>query len=328
MEKTIPNPDLIRYLLSSYYTNDIDHQEKDLVSSHWEHYSGLFDVKIDKNGYLISLSGQAFGSLKWGNLGHKILDQATILSHLLHLPHRKNLLRLRTIAAKVCDAMGLDLTFDAFRQVCSLELMQRNLPDDMRHKQMHIIMIGDGYGVLSALFKSIFPNSTVVMVDIGKTLLFQAYYCQKAHSECVHEFVTKVNDIDDVDFVYCPTEKFALLEKSKFDIVVSITSMQEMNVFTIARYFDFLRKCLRSNNLFYCCNRESKALVGGEVSEFLNYPWNNGDQYLVDEYCPWHQYFFSLSLAEKGPRLVGVRVPFVNFYDGRHLHRLAVMDTD
>ena len=262
------------------------------------------------------------------NLGFTLQNlRDPVLSHLIHLPNRKELLRLFAVAARVCRAMGLDPTLDVFRQVCTLEVLQRHLPNEMRHKRMHVLMIGDGYGVLSALFKSVFPNSTVVMIDIGKTLLFQAYHCQKAHPEHEHALAASVSDLKRVDFVYCPAEDLVSLERFKFDMAMNIASMQEMNVSTIARYFAFLRKYLHPTNLFYCCNRESKTLVGGEVSEFLRYPWQDDDRYLLDEYCPWHQYFFSRSRAKNGLYFYGARVPFVNFYDGKIMHRLAVLAT-
>lgn len=331
MQSAIPNQDLIQHLIETYYRDDTDPQERkdrEFISSHWRHYGDLLKVQVDAEDNLISLRGVAFGACQWSGPSNQLLDQICILSHLVHLPHRRRLLELKVISVKVCDAMGLDPTLDVLRQVCSLALLERNLPDDMRSKRMHVLMIGDGYGVLSALFKAVFPDSTIVMVDIGRVLLFQAYYCQKAHPSCVHELASEIADLDDIDFVYCPTEHLATLEGFKFDVAVNIASMQEMNAFTVARYFAFLRKCLQPSNLFYCCNRESKTLVGGEVSEFPKYPWQDDDRFLVDGYCLWHRYFFSRGRAKNGPYLFGIRIPFVNYYDGSTRHRLAVLATD
>ena len=327
MQATLPNEDLIRYLIEKYYRSAINPEESEFVSSHWKHYGDLFDIKVDAEGSLVSISGIGFGTGKWNSLGHRFLDQACVLTHLIHLSHKWGILRLRANAAKVCKLMGLSPTLDVFRQVYSLELLNRYIPDEMHNKRMHVLMIGDGYGVLSALFKSIYPNTTITLVDIGKTLLFQAYYCQKAYPECTHQLVDMAADSDGVDFVYCPTEHLEQLERFKYDIAVNIVSMQEMNISTIARYFAFLRKCLQPNNLFYCCNRESKRLVGGEVSEFFNYPWQSGDRYLVDDVCPWTSYFFSWGRAEYGPRVFGIKIPIASFYDGKIVHRLASLAT-
>jgi hypothetical protein len=322
---TIPNRGLIRYLIDNYYQGGGNSQETDFVSSHWKYYSGLFNVELDSKGSLVALSGTGFGTYKSTSLIHRILDQLCMFSHLLHLPHRKEIIRLLIITAKICNTMGFDLTFDVFRQVCSVELIKRKLPRDMIPKRMYVLMIGDGYGILSALFKSIFPNSTLVMIDIGKTLLFQAHYCQKAHPNCVHKLASRVTDLDSADFIYCPVEHLEKIARFEFDGAVNIASMQEMDIVTIAQYFDFFRQNFYVNNFFYCCNRESKTLKGGEVSKFMEYPWQDGDRYVIDGYCPWHKYFFSPKRSKNGLRLFGIRVPFVNYYDGKHMHRLAVL---
>lgn len=211
-----PNQGLIRYLIENYYQRGINAQENNFTSSHWKYYSRLFNVELDHEGNIINLSGIGLGNCKWPSLIDRILDQLCMFSHLIHLPHRKEIVLLSIIAARICRAMGLDLTFDVFRQVCSMELIKSKLPEDMISKRMHVLMIGDGYGVLSALFKSIFPNSTLVMVDIGKTLLFQSYYCQKVYANCVHELANSVADLDSVDFVYCPIEHLEILARFKF----------------------------------------------------------------------------------------------------------------
>ena len=219
--------------------------------------------------------------------------------------------------------MGLDPTFDVFRQVCSLAALKRHLSPEMRRGLLSTLTIGDGYSVLSSMVKSIFTDSVLVLVDIRRTPLFQGYYCQKTHPGLANEYVPDVSGLNDVNFVYCPTEQSGSLEKFNFDIAVNIASMQEMNSSTTVMYFAFLQKCLRPDNLFYCCNRESKTLMGGEVFEFLGYPWEADDSYFVDGYRPWLRYFFGRSFANNGPRLFEFRVPVVNYYDGEVRHRLA-----
>ncbi len=167
-----------------------------------------------------------------------------------------------------------------------------------------------------------------MFVDIGQTLLFQLVHCQKAHPKKKHVLVGAGGDSARADFLYCPSDQLHLLDSLDFDIAVNVASMQEMAPATVAAYFTFLRQRLRRANLFYCCNRESKRLAGGELSEFARYPWRPDDRIVVDGPCPWHEYFFTLGRASRGPSVMGVRVPFVAYYDGRHLHRLAVLQTE
>ena len=225
--------------------------------------------------------------------------------------------------------MGLDPTFDAFRQMCSAALIKEHWTQPDESRRLSIIIVGDGLGVLSGFVKKLYPESTIVLVDIGKTLLFQAFHLHKAYPGCHHLLAGNDGSDDSVDFLYCPSERMnELNEEWRFDIAVNVASMQEMAVETVAHYFTYLRSHMRQRNLFYCCNREKKILPGGEVLEFYRYPWVSGDQYLLDEVCPWHRYFFARGQSDNGPKLLGVRVPFVNFYDGDHMHRLAILYTD
>jgi hypothetical protein len=205
-----------------------------------------------------------------------------------------------------------------------------------------ILIIGDGYGFLASLFKEIYPNAKLTLVDLGKTLLFQAYYCQLAHSICRHDLASSLSDRDLVDgnydFLYCPADRLQCIDKTRFDLAVNVASMQEMNAESVATYFDFLRlhrmpplkasthsltHSLTHSSLFYCCNRERKVMPGGEVQEFARYPWLDSDAHLVDEICPWHRIFFGYELITNGPSLLGIRIPFVNYYAGSIRHRLT-----
>jgi hypothetical protein len=58
-------------------------------------------------------------------------------------------------------------------------------------------------------------------------------------------------------------------------------SFQEMANDTIDEYFKLLRRCLKSNNLFYCFNRiEKKNKYDNTVSVMEEYPWAEGDEFI------------------------------------------------
>lgn len=318
---------MTRYLYNTYYGDTVNAPDSDYVSSHWEHYRRLNTVTADQSGNPDSFNGTAFGTGKFNGTLHRWLEQLCIWSHLTHVPHRKEIQRLRSVEAKTGAAMGLDRTVDVFRQVCTVELLQRSLPEALTYNRINFWVFGDGYGILSSLLKAVFPNSTVTLIDIGQTLLFQVNYCQKAFSDAVHELAGGVNDLSSADFVYCPTEQLHTLERFQFDVAVTVAAFHEMNMATISRYFDFLRKCLKSQNLFYCNSREYKVLMGGEVLEFLNYPWQENDQHLMDEYCPWHRYYFSWIGGKLPGFPFAIRAPIIKLYDGRINHRLTIMAT-
>jgi hypothetical protein len=315
---------ILKQLYDSYYTDEAESQGLGALSSHWRHYSDMFNVRFSADGEVEALEGIGFGVYKYNSMVARLLDKICIWSYLPTLPRGvvKQWWSLSKMARLVCDRMGIDLTYDIFRQVCTLSLIISHMGDAMRARPLRLLMIGDGYGVLSSLFKQVFPHANIVMVDIGKTLFFQAYYCQKAHPERGHCYIGKDGAEQLVDFVYCPADRLPFLEHLSFDIAINVNSMQEMNTGTIAGYFSFLRK-----NLFYCCNRERNDLRGGEVVEFRQYPWSSEDVVLLEEYCPWQRYFLAVNWPQKGIELGPIKLPIVNYFTGKALHRLSVLET-
>lgn len=317
---------VVKNLYEKYYLKN--ETPKTIASSHWKFYQE--QIKVECHGdEIISLSGFGFGDMQNSSRISKIFSWITIASYMCQFINRNELLALMKKAVALAKKMGLVFSYDCFRQVCSLSLIMKN--GKIREGKLHIINIGDGYGFLSALMKELFPNSLICLVDLGKTLLFQAHYCEKAHPECSHRLVLNLSERingSDLGFLYCPAEYLEKLNELSFDIAINIASMQEMNEISIATYFNFLRNHMPSNNLFYCCNREEKEMPGGEISNFSSYPWEKGDVHLVDEYCPWHLYFLSCDRGKNGPQLFKIRIPFINYFDGPHRHRLTILQTN
>lgn len=287
------------------------------MSSHWREFSSRFSATVGEDGRL-ELSGYGFGDCRWQNARHRLFDTLTRWTHLRHLPHRAALDDRYQSAARVVRAMSLDPTFDVFRQVCTADLIVRALGS---HVPSRILMVGDGYGVLGTLLKIQYPKAQVVFVDLGKTLLFQAHHVGRALPHVQQSLIAPSTETwPETGVVFCPADHAARIGDVAADVAINVASMQEMTPDTIAAYFAVLRRSLGTSGLFYCCNRERKVLPGGEVAEFLAYPWRETDDILLDEPCPWHQYY----LAPRGFGWWGsVPVPFLQRYDGVHRHRLV-----
>lgn len=321
-----PNSELIQSLIATYYNGEglcQDDGDDKYVSSYWRYHTKLFKIETNDNNSIKSLKAIAIGDQKWPSWGMKYLDLACIFFHILILPDRINAIRNYLRVCDICKKMEIDPTINAYRQVCTLNVIAKNIPEETAKGRMFFLMIGDGYGILSALIKNKFPNSTIVFIDIGRTLLFQAYYCGKVFPNLKHEQINYTTSDNIHDFIYCPTEHLNKLDQFSFDIVTNIASMQEMNPSTIARYFHFIRKHVTQKHLFYCCNREFKEMVGGDTSEFLRYPWAKEDMYLIDGDCPWFNFFFAKGKFERELQIAGISVPLIKYYNGRMLHRLA-----
>ena len=127
---------------------------------------------------------------------------------------------------------------------------------------------------------------------------------------------------ESADLTYLLPEQCELIEE-EIDCAVNVASMQEMTRQSIAGYFRFLRRRATNRSRFYCVNRLHKELPDGETTDFYQYPGSGQDEVFVDGPCPYYSHYLSSYAAPNGPRIWGLRVPFVNYFDGVHHHRLA-----
>ncbi|MDP8212637.1 MAG: putative sugar O-methyltransferase [Candidatus Zapsychrus exili] len=246
-------------LYQDYYCED--NTEEISRSSHWREFHNKANVKMT-DGKFDSLCGYGFGDLEQQGIASKFFHWLTNETYLIWIDNRKEILKTIKIAKKITKKMGFHFSYECFRQVCSFIVFSKDIPKD---KEIRVINIGDGYGFMSNLIKEVFPNAKICLVDLGKTLLFQANFCNKVHKNARHYLVSKDSFAQklalDSDFLYCPAENLDLLDSFSFDLAITIVSMQEMNEETVLRYFKFLRKYLKEDNLFYCCNREKNSFL-------------------------------------------------------------------
>lgn len=202
------------------------------------------------------------------------------------------------------------LTFNVFKSAAAAALLSDHWQEH-RLSPRTFLLIGDGAGFLGALLRRLVPSARIYSVDLPRMLLIQAGTYRKADPAAG----------DRVTFV-SPEDLERISEK--IDCAVSIASMQEMTTRSIASYFAFLRKQNSGpDSRFYCVSRRRKVLPAGEVSEFNAYPWSARDTLFIAGECPYYTHFFSHETFERGPRVFGIRVPFLNFFDGPMMHRLA-----
>jgi len=235
--------------------------------------------------------------------------------NMLHLAYLglPGLLKDIRVAKVVVQRMGLVFSQDAFRQVCTLNLLVRQIQTTSPDR---ILIIGDGHGILSALLHTRYPDARIFLVDLDSVLFFQAYHLHKAFPNAPQALTDEdAGRHDRAVFNFCPADRLDTLPQGELYLAINVASFQEIDPAATARYFTLLR--LLNTRLFYCCNRLEKRLVGGEIIRFMDYPWLPIDEHLIDGPCPWHQWFFGL---ESSPhvRLWGCPVPFIHLYDGPH----------
>jgi hypothetical protein len=293
-------------------------------SSHWREMHRDTVARVAGRNSTLELTGRGFGNMQQHHPAQIPLEWMTSLSHWLISQGRLNLTEAAVVLRKLFRRIPAELrpkrTFDAVRQVFAWQTIRPFLP---ARRPLTWCVIGDGFGVFSALIKEFQPDATVFLVDLPKTLVFQSVYVQMMHPKSSHSLYEEQIDSD---FVYCPVPQLPE-SRGGIDVFVNVNSMQEMTGEAVRGYFEFFRRTGRRDNLFYCSNRVEKRLPDGEVMRFQDYPWKSGDKILIDESCPYQRFFFHLRTLQKGPRFLGARIPFINFFDGDHWHRLARLET-
>jgi len=305
----LSNSAVLREIYNDYYS--LNKTPNENLSSMWKEFYPQIHVSLDGEGNLVSFKGRGFSDIKYANPLSKILDSLCNASYFLRSPFKKELYSIICKIKPKLKKINSYITYNCFRQICSLILIKKHLNVDL-NKRFDVVIIGDGHGVMAFLIKELFPNSRITLIDIGKVLLFQAVNLQLIFPECSHILIENGEiGVSEFDFLYVPSEKISKIKDIKYKLSINIASMQEMNYESVANYFKFLRHNSTPNNLFYCCNRLSKQLPGGEVLELLNYPWHKNDKHIIDEEPKFYRY------------IPIDKFPFMHYLDGRMQHRLT-----
>ena len=331
--KRLPNYPALQFLYRRYYAEDDGsiRSGSTHVSSHWNQHSRGSQVEIDADGHLRGFQCDGFGSFQDERLLKRLADYVCCAFHFLRVEDKAEIFRLAKVARSLAQRIPFGrhyLSYDLFRQVHALATINqhfRSLPDE----KFIAVVIGDGFGFLAALIKSVYPSASMILVDIGRTLFFQCLYLQLLYPSSLHAVVgyerrSQARPLT-ADFLYCPTEDLEEVSNHRFRLAINVCSMQEMNKAEIERHFRFLRLNAEEGALFYCCNRESKVLPDGEKVEFAGYPWLPTDRHLVDGLPSVYRFWFSSRRSPNGPRVCGLRVLFVGGPDGPVRHRLSLL---
>jgi len=305
-----------------FLTTQIEHDDPG-ASSHWRLYHKEFHVH--KNGSICGLKGFGESSAPYGGfryLAHKVL-QSKYRRMAAKFPEFD---RLDRIAHSMVEKQSRAYDLDVLRNTITLAFLKQHLTS--LNDQAVVCVIGDGFASMATLLLAGQLAKHVLLVNLTKTLLVDLVYFQKwagyesdAPNQSDHTFGLASDDtgfeeseMQNWKVIGIQALDHTLLQSTRVDLVINIASMQEMDPPNIAAYFEDMRAISEKRPLyFYCCNREEKKLPDGTITRFANYPWDTRDNVLVDELCPWHQYYYAL------------RPPFYRPYDGPIRHRLVRM---
>tara|TARA_Y100001968_G_scaffold155887_1_gene142395 strand:- start:480 stop:1403 length:924 start_codon:yes stop_codon:yes gene_type:complete len=292
---------------------DVMDREESGKSSHWIEF--LRDFHIDGEGRLKGIKG--FGMYEKRSVFRLMLHE------LMQIPYKRTVNRsdlkyILPFARDVARKQDRTLDMDILRQALTVALWKRKMSDFAGDGQS--VVIGDGFGVLaSLLFLS--TEKKIVNVNLNQVILVDYLCTRNIIPDGLTVLAETVEDLDksinrtDARFILIRAENHHLLRQLKIHNVFNINSMQEMNPSTIREYFDDLRNCRSESVYFYCCNREKKLLPDGTITQFSEYPWEDQDEIILDELCPWNQTSYAF------------RPPFRRKFDGSTRHRIVKLST-
>lgn len=302
----------------------LDIIEKDPVpeawtSSYWKEWDAKRVVRVDKIHNDVIIDGRNFLYIPqkhlllhrmlypWGRFFYgRVPNQFPAYSKMLKL------------VKEIVSQLSVGLTFDVWKYAVVLALLKLHWTKQKTNPEI-FALIGDGYGTLGACIRKLFPTSRIYFIDLPKGLLFQLKTLETigGKNALLSDHKEKISENN-----FVVPDAIGKISEN-IDCAINIASMQEMNQQSIATYFKFLRERSSSNSHFYCVNRLRKELPGGEVASFADYPWNAKDQIFVDGTCSYYTHFYSPRTFLNGPRFLGLRIPFINYFDGPMMHRLV-----
>lgn len=308
------NP-VIELLLKTAYCGPLPAQH---TSSFWQRYGEQAVVEYHNDNLL--LKGVMLGSVSYRNPLTGIFVALHRMSQRHVTAPLKSYPEVWKLAKHLACELSFKLTFDIWKCAVALAL----LADHWKSHKLTpktFALIGDGYGFFGALVRRYNPDARLYFIDLPKMLVFQARTCEIAHGAAAMSVFSADNwERTDITFV---SPRDVRHVRDKIDCAVNIASMQEMSEVSIMSYFTFLRQRSTPGSHFYCVNRPRKELPGGDVTSFLDYPWQKDDEVFIDGPCPYYTHIVAPYTLPRGPKLLGVRVPFINFFDGIMMHRLV-----
>ena len=117
-------------------------------------------------------------------------------------------------------------------------------PDQPRRT---VVEIGSGWGGFAHQFKTLFPNSAYLCVDLPPTLLFSIVYLKTLFPEArtliygEPGFEAKLGEMETYDFVFLPHWYFPRMAQVWIDLAINMVSFQEMTTGQVEGYARVLR---------------------------------------------------------------------------------------
>ncbi|MDB2411908.1 putative sugar O-methyltransferase [Litoricolaceae bacterium] len=139
-----------------------------------------------------------------------------------------------------------------------------------------ILEIGGGYGGFARVIIGALPKLvSYTMVELPLSAMLAAYYLHES-TACgifLNDQEIRAGMGQPIVKIYTPNHNIDR-SSGQFDLIINTRSMMEMNLETIAFYFDYINRTLKVGGVFFNINRYVKA-TSGDVVRICDFPYDD-----------------------------------------------------
>ena len=123
-----------------------------------------------------------------------------------------------------------------------------------------VLEIGGGWGGFAYQYKTLYPNTKYVIIDLPQTLLFSSTYLLSLFPDASFQFASNAEELAEVaskdlpDFTFIPHYLTEDIGQLNIDLAINMVSFQEMTTEQVSQYGRVLRDSGCAN--LYSLNRE------------------------------------------------------------------------
>lgn len=133
--------------------------------------------------------------------------------------------------------------------------------DCPRDKEITVLEIGGGFGMLAYILGQYYKNANFVLVDLPESLSICAWYLENILTEkSFRYFPTDLGkEISDINFVRADSFDEQL---ARYDLVINCDSMSEMTKDVACNYLKIIEKTTTNHAFFFFLNKENVERTG------------------------------------------------------------------
>lgn len=200
----------------------------------------------------------------------------------------------------------------ALKQYYYMNIINKYLSKEIHNGKIKTVLdIGGGYGFYNALFKTIHPKTTQILIDFPHQLIFAYYFFKEKFPNAKILDIRGLDNIDlnyeeilKYDFILIPTDKIKILKKNTIDIVSNFFSLGEMTREVFENYLK--SEFYKTSKYEFLCNRYESSPYFEKTYDndlsILDYKIEK-DNIIYFGTFPLHKYYIKkkyLIFSEKG----------------------------